>query len=135
MRTVDGEPVGEVDHRVRPSRELLSLRYSQRGTHEGLPAKGGTCRAELSGDDQLVARSCASAPAEITPGNPIQTEMHTFDERVLREHDTSFELRSIMLDALGEAPTLELSKQAELAELREPHRSPRAAPRHDERHE
>ena len=55
--------------------------------------------------------------------------MDALDERVLRDDESVAELGRVVLDPAREAPPLELGQQAELAELREPHRSPPAAAR------
>ena len=59
---------------------------------------------------------------------PVEPEVHALDERVLRDDDAARELRRVVLDAGDQAEPLELGEQAELTELREPHRPPAAAP-------
>ncbi len=54
--------------------------------------------------------------------------MHVLDERVLRDHEPVRELRRVVADPVGEAALLQLAEEPELAELREPHRPPPAAP-------
>jgi hypothetical protein len=56
------------------------------------------------------------------------------DEPVLRDDDPAGKLGRVVLDCLRETTALELLEQAELAELREPHRLPRAVARHGARH-
>ena len=49
--------------------------------------------------------------------------MHGLDEGVLGDHEAAFELSGVVLDPAREAAPLELPEQAELAGLRESHRS------------
>jgi hypothetical protein len=65
--------------------------------------------------------------AEVTPGRPVEPEMDPFDDGVLCDHEPCH-LRGIVLDPACEAAPLELCEQAELAELREPHRPLPATP-------
>ena len=51
--------------------------------------------------------------------------MHALDERVLRDHEPSGELRRVVLDADDQPAALELREEPELTELRKPHRRPR----------
>ena len=53
--------------------------------------------------------------------------MDALDERVLRDDHAARELRRVVLDARDQAAPLELGEQAELTDLREPHRPPAAA--------
>ena len=53
--------------------------------------------------------------------------MDALDERVLRDDEAAVELRRVVLDPLREPAPLELGQQAELTELREPHRPPFAS--------
>jgi hypothetical protein len=51
--------------------------------------------------------------------------MGVLDERVLGRDEAATELRRVVLDPTSEPAPLQLREQAELAELREPHRLPR----------
>ena len=53
--------------------------------------------------------------------------MNALDERVLGDDEAVTELCRVVLDPAREAAALELREQAELAELREPHRLPPSA--------
>src|SRR5439155_17000207 len=68
---------------------------------------------------------CGCAKAELAPGQPVEAEVNAFDEHVLGDDEPGAELRRIVLDADDQAATLELGQEAELTELREPHRLPR----------
>ena len=84
----------------------------------GLGARGG----EIAEVDRR------GAVAQLAVARPGEPEVHLLDERVLRDDEAAFELGGVVLDPAREAPALELVQQAELAELREPHRSPPAPP-------
>ena len=84
---------------------------------------------------RLGARGCEVAEvdrrgleAELAPRRPVEPEVDALDERVLGDDDSVGEARRVVLDSSREAAALELREQAGLAELREPHRSPPAAP-------
>ena len=71
------------------------------------------------------------APPEVAPRDPVEPKVDVLDERVLRDdHACVAELRGVVLDPLREATALEFGEQAELARLRELHRSPCAGRRH-----
>jgi hypothetical protein len=55
------------------------------------------------------------------PTNQVEAEVDALDERVLRDDEAVSELRSVVLDPLGQPTPLELGEEAELTELREPH--------------
>ena len=57
---------------------------------------------------------------------PVEAEVNAFDERVLGDDDPVGELRGVVGDSTCEAAPLELREEPELAEVREPHRSPPA---------
>ena len=58
---VDGEAVGEVEHRVRAARELAALAEPQRRADVALRAERGSGTAERAGDDEQVAGPRAGA--------------------------------------------------------------------------
>ena len=53
--------------------------------------------------------------------------MNPLDQHILRDDQPPAELRCIVSDASGEPAAFQLGEQAELAELREPHRWPTSA--------
>jgi hypothetical protein len=55
------DPVGEVEHRVGSTGQLLTLIDAERRTDEALLAEGGSGGAERPGDDEQVARYGARA--------------------------------------------------------------------------
>lgn len=63
------------------------------------------------------------AEAEVAPGQPVETEVHSFHECVLCD-DEVVDLRGVVIDCLGEPTRLELAQELELAELKELHRPP-----------
>src|SRR5215208_5711661 len=60
--------------------------------------------------------------AQLTGRRPVEPEVDVLDERVLRDHETAGEPARVAVDPPREAPALELLEQAQLADLREPHR-------------
>ena len=62
VRDVDGESVGEIEHRVRSSRELQTLVDTKGRPDVALLAKGRAGAAERAGDDEQVAWSCTRTP-------------------------------------------------------------------------
>src|SRR4051812_12155663 len=103
---------------------VFELRLRRRAEPDNQPF----CLGARSGEVAQVDR--CGAVAELAVGRPREPEVHLLDERVLRDDEPALQLSSIVLDPAREPPALELVEEAELAELREPHRPPLAQPRH-----
>ena len=84
-----------------------------------------------SGSAPDAARSLRLTAAARKPRSrhdePVEAEVDALDERVLGDDEPAGELRRVVLDARDQAAALELGQQAELTELREPHRPPAEA--------
>ena len=69
----------------------------------------------------------SSAEAELAPGEPVEPEVHPFDERVLRDHEPADDGR-VVLDADDHPAPLELGEKRELTRLRERRQRPSSRP-------
>ena len=57
--------------------------------------------------------------AEVAPGRPLEAEVDSLDERVLRDDDAAVEDGRVVPDRLGEPAPGELREEPELTEIRE----------------
>src|SRR5439155_21292003 len=100
------------------------------GIRDARRSRGGEDDAERlgkrAGCGEVAQVDRGRAKAELAPGQPVEAEVNGFDEHVLGEDEPGAELRRIVLDADDQAAALDLGQEAELTELRAPHRLPRA---------
>ena len=79
----------------------------------------GARRSEVAQVDR-----CRAEP-ELTPGEPVEPEVHPLDERILRG-DKAVDDGRVVLQLLREPALFELGEQAELADVTQSHgESPR----------
>ena len=67
--------------------------------------------------------------AEVAPRRPVEPEVNTLEERVLRGDEAAREPSRVVLDVMRETPSLQLGQETEFAQLREPRRAGHAGVR------
>jgi thioredoxin 1 len=117
-----GDPLVELE-------DVPNLRLGRSAQSDEQPFGIGTRGSEIA---EVHSRR---APAEIAPGEPVEPEVDALDEGVLRCDHAAVELSCIVIASAGEPATFQFGEQAELAKLRELHRSPPSAQRHRGPHE
>ena len=86
----------------------------------GAPERDHEARRLGARGGEVAEIHSRGAKAEIAKRDPVETEVHALDERVLRD-DQAVDLCRVVLDRLSEPAALQLGEEAELAEVREPH--------------
>ena len=120
---------GARTRRVAPAHRHARLGQALVQLHDVLDARSAG-HAERDDQRKRLRTRCreiaeiggGGAKAELAPREQVEAEMHTLDERILRDDEAS-DLRGVVLDALYEPPALELGEERELANLVEPHSS------------
>ena len=91
---------------------VIELRLGRQAERDEERDRIGSRGGEIADVDRGGAR------AELAPAQEVEAEVDALDERVLR-HDEPVHEGRVVLDPLGETPTLELGQQPELANLPE----------------
>ena len=126
LRRAAGVPAGDRDAGLVQAlvelEHVLELELARRGERDQQRLRLGARGGEVAEVDR------SRAVAELAVARPVEPKVDALDERVLRDDEPAAELGCVVLDPAREAAPLELGQQAGLAELREPHRPPPAAP-------